>query len=716
MSTRPLNLTLRMGMLLWGMAAFTVVTQAQISISSTDLIEGCDDALVDSGSSTGPYGANENEFVTICPTAPDTTIWIEWSVFDLDAASTITIHDGDNTFAPILAQGSGDQLQGMVQIASEANPTGCLTVVFTSGESSSGNFAAGINCGQPCAVPVPVVNSEIPAPYRVCPGEEVPFDGADSYATGDAEITTWYWDWNGDGAVDDSTDNGYAVHVYDEPGIHRMQMSLIDAIGCESVQLTNYLVYVSNNPLWTMDPLSLTACTGEQVDLSVSIEGQPFTLEPSVDFGGGLFIPDEPGQCFSSELTFTQFIPGQTILSAADAIENFFINFEHSYMGDLTITFECPNGQSMMVHQQGGGSTFLGVPVDDDGDPDTPGVGFDYYWAPDATNGTWAENTQGTLPSGTYESVQTWGNLDGCPLNGVWQMEICDLWGSDNGFVFDWAIQFADSLYPAELSFTPTFGLECDSTFWTTPQQAQNNLLSGQWNCAEVGVTVETPGTQVYTAHAVNNFGCEYTQDVEVEYVAFSPFIESSADIFCGGEAVELEVIVSNGGSGDLSVSWNDSPFLSDTTGAVVYVSGMNQPEIFQATIGQTFDDYPGLLCSATADVLIGTCEITIPNVVSPYSTSGDNDDFRIPGIQSYEDVELTVLNRWGNVVFESDDFGVQPFWDCAADGATSGVYFYVLKVPVEEGPLVVTDINGVRQEYDGEGPFVFEGTFHIVD
>ena len=131
----------------------------------------------------------------------------------------------------------------------------------------------------------------------------------------------WYWDWNGDGAVDDSTDNGYAIHVYDEPGIHRMQLSLVDEIGCESVQLTNYLVYVSNDPVWTMNPLSQVACTGEQVDLSVSVEGQPFTLEPSVDFGGGLFIPDEPGQCFSSELTFTQFIPGQTIGSAADALE-----------------------------------------------------------------------------------------------------------------------------------------------------------------------------------------------------------------------------------------------------------------------------------------------------------------------------------------------------------------------------------------------------------
>jgi subtilisin-like proprotein convertase family protein len=51
-------------------------------------------------------------------------------------------------------------------------------------------------------------------------------------------------------------------------------------------------------------------------------------------------------------------------------IQNIFMNFEHSYMGDITITFICPNGGSILVHQQGGGGTFLGEPVDDDGDPD----------------------------------------------------------------------------------------------------------------------------------------------------------------------------------------------------------------------------------------------------------------------------------------------------------------------------------------------------------
>ena len=279
-------------------------------------------------------------------------------------------------------------------------------------------------------------------------------------------------------------------------------------------------------------------------------------------------------------------------------------------------------------------------------------------------------------------------------------MEICDLWGSDNGFVFDWAIQFADSLYPAELSFTPTFGLACDSTYWTTPAQDQHIVYNGQWNCADVGVTMTTPGPQVYTAHAVNNFGCEFTQEVSVNYVAFDAAIEASSEIFCG-VPVELEVAVSGANPEDLTVTWEPSPYLSDTLGASVIVSGMNSPQSFQANVSQAYDEFPGLLCATSNSITIGTCEIMIPNVVTPYSTSGDNDNFRIPGIESYEDVEITILNRWGHVVFESKDFGLSPVWDCAADGASSGVYFYILTIPVEEGPLVVTDVNGERVEYE---------------
>ena len=50
---------------------------------------------------------------------------------------------------------------------------------------------------------------------------------------------------------------------------------------------------------------------------------------------------------------FTQFIPGQIIGDAGEAVEHFFMNFEHSYMGDLIISFICPNGQSIQVIDQG---------------------------------------------------------------------------------------------------------------------------------------------------------------------------------------------------------------------------------------------------------------------------------------------------------------------------------------------------------------------------
>ena len=699
--------------LVWLALVVCSAANGQVLISDGEA-SACGGVLYDtSGEGGAGYSPGEDFTLTLCPD-DGSNVFLEWINFELDVTSSMFIYDGDSDAAPLLAFSGAGSFQDQIHIASSSNPTGCLTLVFSSGAAGEGIFGAIIGCGQPCLPPVPVINQSQPSPLYVCPEEEVSFTGTGSIAP-ESPIAMYMWDFNADGTIDFESESPNAEWSFASPGIELVQLSLVDEGGCESIQPTNYYVYISTEPNWNT-AVQETACTGESVALSIDITGESFTLEPGNDFGEPISLPDNVGECFTSDININSFLPGALLADAGDGIESFMVNMEHTFLGDLDVTFICPNGQALLVSSYPGPGTSLGIPIFGDNPPD-PGTGYDYFWSANAPLGTWADEpgVGGTLESGTYTSETSWGVLDGCPLNGVWQLEICDLWASDNGFVFEWGIDFADSLYPVTQSFTPQFGLLCDSTSWA-PSGNTDNVLSGAWNCADVTVTNEAAGVQTYTATAVNNFGCEYAQDFDVEYVEFNPFIESSADIFCGGQAVELEVLLSNGGAGDLSVVWNDSPFLSDTTGSVVYVTGMEQPQIFQATIGQAFDDYPGLLCTATAEVLIGTCEITIPNVVTPYSTSGDNDVFRIPGIQSYPNVELTVLNRWGNVVFESDDFGVQPFWDCAADDATSGVYFYVLKVPVEEGPLVVTDVNGVRQEYDGEGPFVFEGTFHIVD
>jgi subtilisin-like proprotein convertase family protein len=179
------------------------------------------------------------------------------------------------------------------------------------------------------------------------------------------------------------------------------------------------------------------------------------------DFGDGLIIPDDQGQCFLSQINVTSFNSVDVVNDGNIDIENLFINFEHSYMGDLTITLICPSGQGVLVHQQGGVGTFLGVPVDNDALPDDPGIGFDYWWEPGATNGTWVDNAGGaTLPSGVYESVQPFTNLNGCPLNGTWSIEVCDLWASDNGFIFEWSIEASDLYETSDLYFDES--CDCD--------------------------------------------------------------------------------------------------------------------------------------------------------------------------------------------------------------------------------------------------------------
>lgn len=79
------------------------------------------------------------------------------------------------------------------------------------------------------------------------------------------------------------------------------------------------------------------------------------------------------------------------------------------------------------------------------------------------------------------------------------------------------------------------------------------------------------------------------------------------------------------------------------------------------------------------AYVLINTIDqLIIPNVFTP-NGDGANDVFFITssGLSEYN---LTILNRWGNTVFESED--PAEAWDGKSNGepCTDGTYFYLLK------------------------------------
>ncbi|PLX07459.1 MAG: hypothetical protein C0596_11025 [Marinilabiliales bacterium] len=157
-------------------------------------------------------------------------------------------------------------------------------------------------------------------------------------------------------------------------------------------------------------------------------------------------LPDGSGVSYTTTIMVEGYLAGQT-LAAPDELISICVDMEHSYLGDLVMEIVCPNDTSIILEAQGGGSTHLGEPVDA-GPTDfnmVPGVGYDYCWTNYASNGTMAEaaSVYSTLPPGDYTPFEPFSDLVGCPLNGPWTIIITDNWAADDGYIFNWGINFA---------------------------------------------------------------------------------------------------------------------------------------------------------------------------------------------------------------------------------------------------------------------------------
>jgi gliding motility-associated-like protein len=123
------------------------------------------------------------------------------------------------------------------------------------------------------------------------------------------------------------------------------------------------------------------------------------------------------------------------------------------------------------------------------------------------------------------------------------------------------------------------------------------------------------------------------------------------------------------------------------STAITVFICGCTNPEAINYNPLATVDD--------------GTCiipepEVFAPNVFTP-NLDNNNEAFFL-STKNVTTLQLTILNRWGNVVFERSSVDLinnNPSWDGTIDGqlATEGIYFYT---------YVATGING--QEVKGHG------------
>ena len=554
--------------------AFTLsiplVGNSQDIVITNGDVTTCSGVFIDDGGPGGlPYTAGNDYTFTICPDNPGDVIQVEFVAFALyqspnpNNSDYLFIYDGDDATATGLGSYTGNALQGLPVTGTINNTSGCLTFVFQSNPNGSGTFPgweANVSCTTPCATPTAASEITNPTPpgieqsVGVCLNAPVTFSDNGSFAEPTFNLQYWVWNFD-DGSIDTLTTPSDITHSFTEPGEYLVTLSVIDNNGCRSLNIDPLQVLVSTIPIFNTN-FESPVCVG---DGQTTIDGNPvqsitWTALPPQVVAGETYLADGAGFSYSSTLTFDFFEPGATLDDCDDFLD-VFVNMEHSYLGDLQMSITCPDGTNviMVEYPNGGGGTFLGEAIDDLSQD--PGIGYDYAWAPGQTNGNLSDATTipvngpppltpgNTVPPGTYQSDYDLCDLVGCPLNGDWTFNVLDNLGADNGFIFEWGINFNPALFPDVTTFTPIVGLGPDSTWWEGP-----NITSTSADGNLINTSYSTTGFYDYTFFATNNFGCTFDTTITVEVIE-GPEITAGPNLTYCDEPVTLQAGIANSGA-----------------------------------------------------------------------------------------------------------------------------------------------------------------------
>lgn len=552
---------------------------------ATSFLDNSTPNFYDTGGSGSNYGNNENEVITFCPDAGGSKITLFFGTnagftWDVDATDFVNVYDGTTTASPLLVSANSAThptgISAGVTTASWANTTGCLTVEFVSDGAGTGTgWEANVSCSTPwqpmelhCGAFIGageangagdmiddmtnrfITGSQPDTGYvNVCLGDSIMFVNESEYpyepggsmeadagggynqsTYGTGHTTEWEFS-DGTTLTGDtvwfvpSSRNGYFV-----------LMRVIDSQ--TQFDILTSKIRVSTIPSFaTCEALDPNICLGQFSELvggitstdtaGVDADSSGFTI-PGI-FGNQLFLPDGSGQNYQTDILISGFPAGSTLQNAGDLAE-LCISIEHSYLGDLEMMLQCPNGQDVVIFNSytgnglvaggfGGGGTYLGG-ANDSGS--SLGVCEEYCFTEDASalpawvNGYNTVTASGPsvgsmVEPGIYNPEESFLTaLSGCPINGNWTLLVRDNLGIDDGWICSWGITFAANLNPNNETYAPTIVDE----MW----QPDPSILWGESDTAII-VVPTTIGSNGYTFQVEDNYGCIYDTTITVDVI-----------------------------------------------------------------------------------------------------------------------------------------------------------------------------------------------------
>ncbi|QJW89219.1 gliding motility-associated C-terminal domain-containing protein [Spirosoma taeanense] len=183
-----------------------------------------------------------------------------------------------------------------------------------------------------------------------------------------------------------------------------------------------------------------------------------------------------------------------------------------------------------------------------------------------------------------------------------------------------------------------------------------------------------------YAAPATN--GCPGDATQRIVRVNQPPTVQLPGRIVTSKQGiVTLEPVVN--GTAPFTYSWTPTVWLSNPLQATVTVTFPQNDTTYTIRV----KDASGCTGEASVRILLQS-RLSIPDAFTP-NNDQMNDTWKLPGIESFPQAQITIFSRWGEVVYYSRSGYLIPF-DGQYNGVPlpAGMYLYVLKLSPDTEPL----------------------------
>jgi gliding motility-associated-like protein len=440
-------------------------------------------------------------------------------------------------------------------------------------------------------------------------------------------------------------------------------------------------------------PLLLCNGTTEWVEVTTDAS----TLEWLVN---DLFIPDQTaaGMMISESGNYTVIALSETGCAAEVSFEVIASSPENPEIISSSGAFAVCDGQPLIMSVDGNWTSVTweldGEPVGQTESAEVNGPGLLEVLVTDALGCSVQASVQVASGSSAMPMLTPEGPLTICPGESVvlvsdipvsgWYLNGAPIAGGadtelETGAAGIYTAMGADTLCPAVsvpvmVIVSPAIGLSISVSDeapcageWVELAASGAGIVNALWTTGEQELLISADTGGEYGLTVQNADGCEETSSVALVFTP-TPLASAGPDGYNNcGNGVVLMASASGG-----AVSWFPEDGLDDPTAEQPFAS----PPV---TTTYTLTVSNGV-CSATDEVtVVSDCSsLRVPNIFSP-NGDGANDTFEVVA-GGVRDFELRIFNRWGHLVFESDDPG--RMWDGTSEGRNvpGGSYFYTLK------------------------------------